>query len=445
MMPSSVLRSFLLFIVSWAVLGVGVYLAYDLIQGSRPSAGRTITARLPGDTVPDTVPDPLNGPVIEPDTNAPDSTTTTDQPLVADRQIVDPPRTVVVHTRESDWSRWAKLAAVFLCFGFTFGGRMPLRWMMKHGKATARITEPTETFVVDRPDGARLHGEIYGSAQKPTLLLTHGWSLDSSAWLYIRDSLASRYRVVVWDLPGLGKSRGPSNNDYSLEKLANDLNAVLEHVSPNGPAILIGHSIGGMTEQTFCRLHKAKLGQSVKGIVLLHTTYTNPLATNMLAGITKPLEPLVSLINLVMIPLAPIMWLSNWQSYFNGSAHWAARFESFTGKQTWEQLDHSAKLGARAWPSVVARGNFGMMKFNEERSLPEVQVPVLVVSGNHDRLTVPSASGYIAQLLPNDTQLADNGGHLGYWEYNDQVSEAIHRFAAKVTAVQSASLAASER
>lgn len=247
----------------------------------------------------------------------------------------------------------------------------------------------------------------------------------------MRPILTKEYRVVVWDLPGLGKSRGPLNKDYSLEKMAHDLNAVLEQVVPSGPAILIGHSIGGMIQQTFCRLHAKKLENVVKGLVLLHTTYTNPLSTNILAGIVKPLQPIVSLMNAVMIPLAPVMWLSNWQSYFNGSAHWFARLESFTGKQTWEQLDHSAKLGAAASPSVLARGNFGMMKFNEESTLPMVKVPVLVVSSQNDRLTVQSASRHIEQLLFNDTSLADNGGHLGHWEYNEQVSQAISVFASR--------------
>jgi len=182
------------------------------------------------------------------------------------------------------------------------------------------------------------------------------------------------------------------DHDHSLEKLAHDLNAVLEYVAPKTPVILVGHSIGGMTQQTFCRLYSEKLGKSVKGLVLLHTTYTNPTATNMAAWITKPLEPIIKLINFTMIPLAAMVWLSNWQSYFNGSLHLSARLESFTGKQTWEQLDHSALMGARAWPSVVARGNFGMMKFDEEPTLPKINVPVLVISGEHDRLTVQAAS-----------------------------------------------------
>ena len=416
-MPFTALRSFFLFLFSWAILGVGIYLAYDLIQGYRHDNSGVAVERVDVDGQPETI-----------DQNQ----VAADQPLVDERQSVDQRQIVIVHARESNWSRLAKLAGVLACFGITFGGRLPLKWMMKRGKVQTNVMQPFETFEVSRPDGTRLHGEIFGNKQGPTLVLTHGWSLNSSAWQYLRVSLAKRYRVVVWDLAGLGKSKGPTNHDYSLEKLANDLNAVVGHVATNGHVVLVGHSIGGMTQQTFCRLHGDKLGTSVQGIVLLHTTYTNPLSTNMLAWIIKPLEPLVSLMNFVMIPLAPVMWLSNWQSYFNGSAHWAARFESFTGKQSWEQLDHSARMGALAWPGVVARGNMGMMKFNEEQTLPDVHIPVLVVSGVHDRLTVQSASRHISQLLPDDTQVSDEGGHLGYWEYNDQISDAIQRFANQV-------------
>ncbi|MCC6510704.1 MAG: alpha/beta fold hydrolase [Pirellulaceae bacterium] len=414
MMPSSVLRTLLLVLFSWGLLGAGIYFAYDAYHSFQQNSSQQAYQQ-----------------VLVP------------APVVADdglRRDVRAPadQIVVVPTGESSWSRWGKVAAAVLCLGLCLGGRMPAKALMKSSQQKSVNADgshehlPHSTFEVIRPDGSRLHGAVFGNGQRPTLLLTHGWSLDSSAWNYMLASLTKQYRVVVWDLAGLGKSKGPKNNDYSLGKLADDLNAILERVSPTGPAILIGHSIGGMTQQTFCRLHGDKLGGTVKGLVMLQTTYTNPLSTNMLAGVVKPLEPLVSLINLMMIPLAPLLWLSNWQSYFNGSLHTAARLESFTGKQTWEQLDHSAKLGAKAWPGVVARGNFGMMKFNEEATLPNVNVPVLVVSGANDRLTLPSASKHIEGLLPQDTPHSHAGGHLGHWEYNDQVSNAILTFAQQV-------------
>ena len=36
-----------------------------------------------------------------------------------------------------------------------------------------------------------------------------------------------RFRLIAWDLPGLGRSVQPADGDYRLEKLARDLEAVL--------------------------------------------------------------------------------------------------------------------------------------------------------------------------------------------------------------------------
>ncbi len=409
MMPFSVFRTLLTSLLSWALLGLGIYLGYLAYE----DFGRDYD-ELGVASIPDRAIDERSSPQLF----------ETAGEVAIDGEVV-----VLEHDRK-DWRPWAELVGALLCLGLCMGGRLPVRFFLssKDGNMTS-VPHPTSTFVVSRPDGSQLHGEVYENAGKPSLLLTHGWSLDSSAWKYMIESLRSRYRLVTWDLAGLGKSKGPSNGDYSLEKLSGDLNAVLEHTVGDGQVIMIGHSIGGMIQQTFCRMHADKLKNSVKGLVLLHTTYINPVRTNMAAWITKPLEPIIKLINLSMIPFAPLIWLSNWQSYFNGSSHLFARLESFTGKQTWPQLDHSAFMGAKAWPSVVARGNFGMMKFDEERTLSHVNVPVLVVSGEHDRLTLQSASEHIETRLPDARPFCDHGGHLGHWEHNDKVSGSILEFA----------------
>src|SRR4029078_1706532 len=94
---------------------------------------------------------------------------------------------------------------------------------------------------------------------------------------------------VVWDLAGLGRSRGPHTGNYSLDKMADDLAAVVQQCSP-GPVVLVGHSIGGMIIQTFCRLYAQRLGTKVKGLVLLQTTYTNPLPTALGARCWKSVQ-----------------------------------------------------------------------------------------------------------------------------------------------------------
>src|ERR1700736_363008 len=78
-----------------------------------------------------------------------------------------------------------------------------------------------------RPDGSELYVESYGPEGAPVIVLTHGWGADRTEWDYLRRDLADRFRLIVWDLPGLGRSSQPANHDYRLEKLANDLQAVL--------------------------------------------------------------------------------------------------------------------------------------------------------------------------------------------------------------------------
>ncbi|MGI2902643.1 alpha/beta hydrolase [Tolypothrix sp. VBCCA 56010] len=55
---------------------------------------------------------------------------------------------------------------------------------------------------------------------------------------------------MVWDLPGLGKSSRPKNNDYSVEKYARDLETVVA-IAGDKPVFLLGHSMGGIITLTF--------------------------------------------------------------------------------------------------------------------------------------------------------------------------------------------------
>jgi pimeloyl-ACP methyl ester carboxylesterase len=50
---------------------------------------------------------------------------------------------------------------------------------------------------------------------------------NSTEWDYLKKELADDFRLIVWDLPGLGLSKRPTNRDYSMENLSRDLEAVL--------------------------------------------------------------------------------------------------------------------------------------------------------------------------------------------------------------------------
>jgi pimeloyl-ACP methyl ester carboxylesterase len=187
-----------------------------------------------------------------------------------------------------------------------------------------------------------------------------------------------------------------------------------------------------MITQTYCRLFAAKLAQRVAGIALVHTTYMNPLRTALGASLWTALEkPLIVPLNYLTIALAPLAWLSNWQSYLNGSLQITSRISSFAGHQTWGQIDYSSRLFAKAWPGVTARGNLAMLEFDARQTLPHVEVPTLVIAGRHDRLTKHIASETMDNLLPHGILASVDAGHLGHWERFEDECQLIKQFVEK--------------
>lgn len=423
MTPLSVFRIWGLGIFSWALLGAGIYLATLAYEEFNP-ATRVTASRIQNDSS------------VAADRRDAIADADVDGSLAAE---IDTDREPVV-AASNDWDKWWYLAGAIVCLGLTVGGRFPVSLIL--GGPAERFRpgiEPSRTLLVDRSDGTKIHAAVYGESSadtsdaRPTIILTHGWSLDGSAWDYMKRRLAERHRVITWDLAGLGRSMRPSNLDHSLEKMAHDLAAVVQATAPGAPVVLVGHSIGGMILQTYSRVHADQLGSKVKGLALFHTTYKNPLRTMIASDLVTALQyPVIVPLNYLTIGLSALAWLSNWQSYWNGSLHISTRLISFSGKQSYEQIERGAKLAARAWPATLARGNLAMLAFDEEATLPSINVPVLVVGGTNDIVTKHSASEHIKRALPNDRPADDDGGHLGYWEYTQQVTEDLLEFVESV-------------
>jgi pimeloyl-ACP methyl ester carboxylesterase len=335
------------------------------------------------------------------------------------------------------WYVGAVVGTAYLVAGvamvvWTFAGRAIVLLLLRRpgpDEPSAMRTGSVER--VRRPDGTELQVECYGPPGAPPIVMTHGSGTNSTEWYYAKRQLADRFRLIVWDLPGLGKSSEPKDKSYQLEKLARDLEAVLP-LAGGQPAILLGHSMGGMIILTFCRLFPQYLGRQVAGLVLLNTTYTNPLKTTTFSGffqaIQKPvLEPLLHL----TIWLSPIVWLLNWMSYLNGSAHIWSALTGFAGHETRGQLDFATLFTPLASPAVQARGALAMFDYDETATLGTIGVPVLVIAGHLDRMTIPEASVRIAEAVPTAklVKLAP-AGHMSMLEQNEAFTRAVAEFSA---------------
>ena len=90
--------------------------------------------------------------------------------------------------------------------------------------------------------GGRVHYLVGGAG--PTLVLVHGLGGSATNWCELGPLLAGRYRVVIPDLPGHGRS-DPLPAVSGLRSFADRVLAVME-VEGGVPAPIIGHSLGGL-------------------------------------------------------------------------------------------------------------------------------------------------------------------------------------------------------
>jgi len=101
-----------------------------------------------------------------------------------------------------------------------------------------------------------------GTEHPRTLLLVHGMGQNGfTDWVPVMEHLAERYHVLTLDLPGFGYSDSPAGK-YSPRNYARVLVWLLQRYS-KGPAIVVGHSMGGAVSLRFASEYPALLDKLV--------------------------------------------------------------------------------------------------------------------------------------------------------------------------------------
>jgi pimeloyl-ACP methyl ester carboxylesterase len=125
---------------------------------------------------------------------------------------------------------------------------------------------------VTADDGVRLSCEevepVCGLPAELTVVLVHGFALDRRTWHFQRRFLAEvaepAVRQVIYDQRSHGRSERAPRASCTIEQLGRDLDAVLRALAPEGPLVLVAHSMGGMTVMA--------LAERVLGVAFLATS-----------------------------------------------------------------------------------------------------------------------------------------------------------------------------
>jgi pimeloyl-ACP methyl ester carboxylesterase len=101
--------------------------------------------------------------------------------------------------------------------------------------------------------GRRISYLVAGPPAAPVVLLVHGLTSSSDAWMPVIPALSRHVRVIAPDLLGHGHSDKP-RADYSLGAFATSLRDLLEQLGHDRVTI-VGHSFGGGVAMQFAHQH----------------------------------------------------------------------------------------------------------------------------------------------------------------------------------------------
>jgi len=245
-------------------------------------------------------------------------------------------------------------------------------------------------------DGVRIYYEASGEGRP--LLLTHGFGASSQMWAHQRAAFGERFKLIVWDMRGHGRSDYPADEaQYSEQATVADMGALLDAHGAER-AIIGGLSLGGYMSLAF------------------HLAF--PERTQAL----------------LIIDTGPGYKSDEARALWNARAlETAARFET---EGLGPSFNSSAERQASAHRDAtgLVRAGRGMLTQKDARvinSLPNIGVPTLVLAGANDEPFL-KATDYMAGKIPAARKvLLANAGHAANIDQPEAFNQAVLSFLAE--------------
>jgi non-heme chloroperoxidase len=267
---------------------------------------------------------------------------------------------------------------------------------------------PIATHVILGGGGLRLHAREWGNPEGPGILFIHGWSQSDLCWLeQVHGDLASRFRLVTFDLRGHGLSEKPSGPEHYADgqPWADDVAAVIDQTGLERP-VLVAWSYGGYVVTDYLQAYgDARIGgiDLVGAAVILRPPTFDHLGPGLLENAQEMCVP---------------------DLFAN-----IAATRRFLRACTSGPLDDEELSAAFAWNMVVppaVRGALISRELDGSDILAGVSVPVLVTHGQDDAIVLPSMAEHVLSVCAAATpSWYDGVGHMPFWEASDRFDREL--------------------
>ena len=284
--------------------------------------------------------------------------------------------------------------------------------------------EPFFTLPADRThevlatDGVRLHVEEVGPATAElTMVFVHGYANQLAVWHYQRRSLAEDNpgKLVFYDHRSHGRSGRGAPESSTIEQLGQDLLSVLDAVAPEGPVVLVGHSMGGMSVMALADAHPELFGPRVVGVALVSTS------TGRLAELTLGLPTAVLPVTRRVLPLLTRGAIKRPRHFERGRrvstdlAFLFTRYASFGSREVSPSVVEMVERMVAEVPVEVLAEFYDTFTTHDKLSALEVLrgVEALVLVGSKDLVTPEDHSRAMAAVLPDaHLVVVEGAGHM---------------------------------
>jgi pimeloyl-ACP methyl ester carboxylesterase len=267
---------------------------------------------------------------------------------------------------------------------------------------------------VTAKDGTRLHVEERGEPSAPlSVVLVHGWTLDSRTWghqlEHLPEAVGHPVRVLAHDNRGHGRSGPVRHADATVAQVAEDLAEVVAQRT-GGPVVLAGHSLGGMAIMALVECHPELL-ERIAGVALVATS------AGGLAEVTLNLSPRAAATRLRLEAALNRRLLARGErpgrlpvTLMRPGVRWL----TFGKPATRAEVAIATRMVAGCSPFTVAAFRDSLNEHDRAQVLPQLAGrPVLVAGGTRDRLTPLPHSRLLAEAIPGaELVVYDEAGHM---------------------------------
>lgn len=244
-------------------------------------------------------------------------------------------------------------------------------------------------------NGINMYYQIIGEGFP--LVAVMGLDANMDWWLKeTQDELSRRYKLIIFDNRGAGRSDAPEQEAYTIPQMASDTIALLDELGIN-EFYLLGVSMGGMISQQIALDYPNRVKKLILGCTYCSTINSVRPPVDLKTMMKDPQKPTPQELLKLLYPMKYII--------FN--------------------LDKIKIFGQRAaisptTPKSHERHFNGILQFDLSEQIKNIDIPTLIMVGEKDILIHPENSRILNQHIKNSKLVSFKDCGHGFWMQDEK-------------------------